>query len=84
MSKKITPKLSQNINTHAYGKVKAVSFGSVHENWKSSGPNLAPYPGSSGMQTGGKKTYKSSVKRQLAKKQGFAVKQTKKVCKKSK
>lgn len=40
---------------HAYGQARASSFGSVHKDWKESGPNLASYPGSSGMMTGGSK-----------------------------
>jgi hypothetical protein len=40
---------------HAYGQARASSFGSVHDDWKAAGPNLAPYPGSSGMMTGGAK-----------------------------
>lgn len=40
---------------HAYGQGRASSFGAVHDDWKMTGPNLAPYPGSSGMMTGGAK-----------------------------
>ena len=38
---------------HAYGKTHAVSFGSIASDMASTGPNLGPYPNSSGMMTGG-------------------------------
>ena len=41
------------IPDHTYGKGIATSFGTVHSDWKLAGPNLAPYPNSSGQMTGG-------------------------------
>jgi len=38
---------------HAYGKTHAVSFGSIASDMTTTGPNLGPYPNSSGMMTGG-------------------------------
>jgi hypothetical protein len=37
----------------AYGKTNAVSFGSTNLGMTETGPNLGPYPNSSGMMTGG-------------------------------
>lgn len=54
---------------HAYGQGRASSFGSVHDDWKMTGPNLAPYPGSSGMMTGGaKRNGKKQTKKATGKK----------------
>lgn len=54
---------------HAYGQGRASSFGSVHDDWKMTGPNLAPYPGSSGMMTGGaKRKSKKQTKKATGKK----------------
>lgn len=54
---------------HAYGQGRASSFGAVHDDWKVTGPNLAPYPGSSGMMTGGaKRKVKKQTKRANGKK----------------
>ena len=39
----------------AYGTTNAVSFGKINDDYTSSGPNLGPYPGSSGKMTGGKR-----------------------------
>ena len=39
----------------AYGTTNAVSFGKISDDYTSSGPNLGPYPGSSGKMTGGKR-----------------------------
>tara|TARA_B100000927_G_scaffold110127_1_gene88903 strand:+ start:115 stop:540 length:426 start_codon:yes stop_codon:yes gene_type:complete len=39
----------------AYGATNAVSFGKINDDYTSSGPNLGPYPGSSGKMTGGKR-----------------------------
>ena len=39
----------------AYGTTNAVSFGQISYDYTSSGPNLGPYPGSSGKMTGGKR-----------------------------
>lgn len=47
---------------HAYGKTNAVSFGSIAADMQSTGPNLAPYPNSSGMMTGGAKRRGSKSK----------------------
>jgi hypothetical protein len=59
------------IPDHAYGKGIATSFGTVHSDWKLAGPNLAPYPNSSGQMTGGSSRRKKTSKRansRLAKK----------------
>ncbi len=60
---------------HAYGQDRASSFGSVHDDWKAAGPNLAPYPETSGMMTGGAKRKSKKVK-------SMQRRQTKKVLKK--
>lgn len=67
---------------HAYGQARASSFGSVHDDWKSAGPNLASYPGSSGMMTGGaKRKSRKQTKKSGSKKAGKGC-QTKKSQKK--
>lgn len=48
---------------HAYGKTNAVSFGSISPDMMSTGPNLGPYPNSSGMMTGGRVKGNNSVSR---------------------
>jgi hypothetical protein len=42
----------------AYGKTNAVSFGVTNLGMTETGPNLGPYPNSSGMMTGGAKVKK--------------------------
>jgi len=39
----------------AYGITRAVSFGNISNDMTTTGPNLGPYPNSSGMMTGGKR-----------------------------
>lgn len=46
----------------AYGKTRAVSFGQLADDMKTTGPNLGPYPNSSGMMTGGKRKYNKGKK----------------------
>jgi hypothetical protein len=66
---------------HAYGQGRASSFGSVHNDWKSAGPNLAPYPGSSGMMTGGAKRKSGKQSKRANSKKVVKVRKTKKVSK---
>ena len=54
------------IPDHAYGKGIATSFGTVHSDWKLAGPNLAPYPNSSGQMTGGSRRHRRKTKARLA------------------
>lgn len=72
---------SKKLNTphHAYGNALPVSFGSVHDDWKASGPNLAPYPGSSGMMTGGSKRKGMKQTKRVNGKKVVKVRKTKKV-----
>ena len=67
---------------HAYGQGRASSFGSVHDDWKSAGPNLAPYPGSSGMMTGGAKRKGRKQTKKFIGKKVLKTRQTKKSHKK--
>ena len=66
---------------HAYGQGRASSFGSVHDDWKMSGPNLAPYPGSSGMMTGGSKRKGMKQTKRVNGKKLVNVRKTKKAAK---
>jgi hypothetical protein len=54
----------------AYGKTNAVSFGVTNLGMTETGPNLGPYPNSSGMMTGGakKRSYRKGRKGTKAKK----------------
>ena len=63
-----------------YGPVNAVSHGVVNSDGTATGPNLAPFPKSSGLQTGGAKKRRSKSKK--SKKSGK--KNNKKSVKKSK
>lgn len=67
------------IPDHAYGKGIATSFGTVHSDWKLAGPNLAPYPNSSGQMTGGSRRHRNKTNKKS--KSRFA-KKTKKASKK--
>lgn len=53
---------------HAYGKTRAVSFGEIANDMKTSGPNLGPYPNSSGMMTGGSNKVKKGKSSRRGKK----------------
>ena len=52
----------------AYGKTRAVSFGNINSSFTETGPNLGPYPGSSGKMTGGGKNKSKNMKKKLNKK----------------
>ena len=70
-----------NVPCHAYGQCRASSFGSVHDDWKSAGPNLAPYPGSSGMMTGGAKRKIRKQTKKYGNKKALKARQTKRAAK---
>ena len=51
-----------NTGNSAYGKINATSFGTYTPGDTSTGPNLAPFPGATDVQTGGKKKKRKGKK----------------------